>query len=445
MMYLKRAAALLILLTFITAGRAVAGMPGENINNLLTLKLPATLDIAGEPVPIEREDVGERLDYELVMILGNAIQTSLWLKRMPRFVPEIEAELALRGLPDDLKYLPFIESSLRADAVSPAGAVGPWQFMAGTARDYKLGRDSYVDQRRDWKLSTRAALDFLKELHDRFGSWPLALAAYNLGPGRLRQTMEWQKTTDFFDLKLPDETERYVFRFLATKLLVTNAAEYGIDLQNASLYARLPVKSHTLDLSRGKVSLIALARAAGISYRYFLEINPSLTGSELPKGTHTIYIPEDKAEKFAAMVHTLSAIPPQTAAQQPKRSDSQKTKAKPAPPPVLTADPPATAQPAADAAKPAQEIPVLAADPPASTATAGEVKPPAVTIVEQTENVQPAQPKPDLVSYVVKKGDTLSSIARQFAVTVDQLVDENGLETKSIIKPGQELAVPPRQ
>lgn len=444
-MYLRRILALTALLAFFAAVPASAGMPGENINNLLKIKLPPALDIAGEAVPLHREDVGERLDYELLMILGNSIQTSLWLKRMPRFIPEVEAELALRGLPDDLKYLPFIESSLRADAVSPAGAVGPWQFMAGTARDYKLGKDSYVDQRRDWKLSTRAALDFLKELHGRFGSWPLALAAYNLGPGRLRQTMEWQKTTDFYDLKLPDETERYVFRFLATKLLVTNAAEYGIDLAAASLYSRLPVKAQTVDLSRGKISLIALARAAGVSYRYFMELNPSLTGSELPKGVHTVYIPEDKAEKFASMVHNLVTIPPQTVASLPKRSDNPKVKAQPPQPPVLTADPPGKAPPDIQAAKPAQEIPELKADPPANTAAAEPAPAPPVPATVQLENTQALQPKPDLVNYVVKKGDTLSSIARQFAVTVEQLVNENGLETKSIIKPGQELAVPPGQ
>ena len=482
---MKRVLTAVLLLVLMSASCSLAGSPGEAVNNLLGLRIPASLDIGGEPIPLGREDVSERLEYELLIILGNPVQTTFWLKRMPRFIPEVEKELAERGLPDDLKYVPFIESSLRADSVSPAGAVGPWQFMAQTARDYRLERTPWRDQRRDWKLSTRAALDFLKELHQRFGNWALALAAYNCGPTRLRQAMEWQKHTEFFDLQLPDETERYVFRFLATKVLVTNAANLGIDLSKATLYSKLPVVPYELEIRRNKISLLALSKAAGMSYRYFLEMNPSLTGSDLPKGTHIVNVPEDRVEQFAKVTDALRNLPPQSQAA-PKEVRNIKVKAappSPLPPPVLAADPAplkAAAPPEAEKTAPAEapsetvnpsppEVKPLASDvapvldAPAPTPTPENVpltatpeppqKPvmptpdPAAAALKAASEAIATEPPPQagkdgIISYIVKKGDTLSGIARQFAVTVDRLQVENGLSSSSVLKPGQQLNVP---
>ncbi len=188
---------------------------GEDITGLLRLSVPDKVDICGDEIPLGREDVRERLGLEMMVVMGNPVQTALWLKRMPRAFPLIEAHIKEAGLPEDLKYVAVAESNLRADALSRAGASGPWQFMRNTGRHKGLSQSREEDQRRNWEKSTAAALDYLKELHDEFGSWPLALAAYNAGRGRIKQALKEQGVDDYFGLKLMAETERYLFRIIA--------------------------------------------------------------------------------------------------------------------------------------------------------------------------------------------------------------------------------------
>lgn len=476
----------LVLMALLAASSCFAGLPGEAINGLIRIPLPATLDIGGEPVPLDREDVAERLDYELTIMLGNPVQTSLWLKRFPRYFPEIERELKARGLPDDLKYVAVIESSLRADAISSAGAVGPWQFMAATGRDYGLDRQSWVDERRDWVLSTRAALDFLKELHDRWGSWALSLASYNCGPGRVRSAMDNQRHSDFWGLVLPEETERYVFRFLAAKLIFTQSSSFGIDLNQAKLYDDRGVRPVTVDVKKAKVPLLTMAKAAGISYRYFLELNPNFIGSELPKGVHQVRIPGDRIDQFNMAMEAWKKAPPEPAPVKEKPAKPGKSKK---PVPVIAADspkpststirldaPPPVAVPSVaipPVVVPAEVVPAHSgsteATPPSEPVAPAEAAPaaPAGTVAP----IDPAQPvavpspasivppaaetgsqvipapaldglSPSDDTYTVSKGDTLSSIARKLGVSVEKLKSGNGLDDSGSIRPGQILVVP---
>ncbi|MBI5445520.1 MAG: transglycosylase SLT domain-containing protein [Deltaproteobacteria bacterium] len=128
----------------------------------LGLPLPQSLVFCGEPVPLAREDVAERLDLEIMDTIGSPVRTALWFKRVPRYFPAIEAALKEKGLPQDLKYVAIIESNLRDDAVSEAGAVGPWQFMRETAAMVGLEKSEWRDGARDWVDSTRAALTHLE-------------------------------------------------------------------------------------------------------------------------------------------------------------------------------------------------------------------------------------------------------------------------------------------
>ncbi len=346
-------------LVCVLSGGLAGGSEPSGISHLLRLPLPETLELCGEPVPLGREDVGERLDLELVVTLGSPVTTALWFKRMPRSFPAIEEELRRRGLPQDLKYVAVIESNLRAEAVSHAGAVGPWQFMPATGAAYGLAQDSWRDARRGWEDSTAAALQHLKDLRGRFGSWPLALAAYNAGPERVVRALESQGGKDFWGLKLPAETERYVFRMLAAKLVAERPAAYGIRLEGARLYAPEATARVELAVARKEVPLRVLAEAAGVSYRRFLGLNPSLVGTSLPRGTHRLTVPAEAAAGMAA-------------------------------------------------------------------ALAGW---------------QERNPEPRTATHRVEKGDTLSTLARRYGVSVDDLRAWNNLGPKGVLRLGQNLVV----
>ncbi len=136
--------------------------------------------------------------------------------------PWVERELAAKGLPDDLKYVAVAESDLTLTAVSSAGAAGPWQFMPQTASSYGMNQTATVDERYDFETSASGAFKYLKNLRGILPNWTLAIAAYNCGEGRVQDEMRKQRTRSYYSLKLPNETERYVFRILAIKEVLSN-------------------------------------------------------------------------------------------------------------------------------------------------------------------------------------------------------------------------------
>lgn len=288
-----------------------AADPGGVISSILKVPLPSKLEFCRESVPLDREDVAERLEIELMVILSNPVSTSLWFKRGERYFPMIEGKIGERGLPLDLRYVPVVESNLRAEATSSARAVGPWQFIRRTGKSYGLDRDSWRDDRRNWEKSTDAGLRHLKDLHDEFGTWPLALAAYNLGKKRLSDSMKKQGEKNFYGLTLPRETERYVFRIMAAKLILENPGDYGIDLAAARLYA--PPKAVAIDLrvTRSSLPLSAVAEASGVSFRAIKSLNAWIRREFLPKGTHVIRIPAAARDAFAGRLAAWEARHPE--------------------------------------------------------------------------------------------------------------------------------------
>jgi hypothetical protein len=145
------------------------------------LSITTPLEFCGEPVPLEIQEVRERIEKELLLSLWHRPQVILWLKRSRRYMPHIEEVLRSQGMPDDLKYVAIAESALRPHARSRKGAVGFWQFMTYTGQQYDLIIDRRIDERRNIFASTRAAIRYLSDLYDTFGSWALAAAAYNMG------------------------------------------------------------------------------------------------------------------------------------------------------------------------------------------------------------------------------------------------------------------------
>lgn len=247
---------------------------------------PKNMDFAGEVVPYQIVDVQERLDREMVTNMNYHTNTTLVIKRANKVFPIIEPILKKNGVPDDFKYLAVIESSL-VNAVSPAGARGVWQFMPATAKEKGLEVTDYVDERYDLEKSTQAACEYLLEAKAKFGNWTSAAASYNGGMGGVSRRLEEQQVESFYDLLLPEETSRYVFRILALKEIMKNPAKYGFDIPQEMLYVDFPTK--TIEIDSTTNDLASFAKTQGINYKLLKYYNPWLRDSKLINKSGKVY------------------------------------------------------------------------------------------------------------------------------------------------------------
>lgn len=262
-----------------------------------SLRLLKSLDFCGEPVPLDDSDVRERMEKEMLLSLWDRDQAVLWLKRSTRYLPYIEKMLAKAGLPDDLKYIALAESALRPHAGSSKGAIGFWQFLPETARRYGLTVDANMDQRRNLYASTPAAIEYFSELYEHFGSWSLAAAAFNMGEEGLMAEILAQGVHDFYRLYLPLESQRYLFRILSAKLIVSQPEQYGFYLQKEDHYPPLVFNEVELTCYE-ETSLAVVAQAAETDFKRIKELNPELRGHYLTAGTHTLALPPDTPPDF---------------------------------------------------------------------------------------------------------------------------------------------------
>ncbi|SHJ52381.1 lytic transglycosylase domain-containing protein [Flavobacterium haoranii] len=261
---------------------AVSGMfifaTATKIKETVHVNYPKQMDFAGESVPYAIADVQERLDREMVTNINYHTNTTLVIKRANRVFPIIEPILKKNGIPDDFKYLAVIESSL-VNAVSPAGARGVWQFMPATAKEKGLEVNDYVDERYDLEKSTQAACEYLLDAKNKFGNWTLAAASYNGGMGGVSRRLNEQEVETFYDLLLPEETSRYVFRILALKEIMQNPDQYGFVIPNEMLYKNVPVRKVEVDTTIN--DLVAFAKGQGINYKVLKLHNQWMRDSKL--------------------------------------------------------------------------------------------------------------------------------------------------------------------
>ncbi len=262
----------------------------ERLRGMAHYRFPNQMELLGVSLPLQRRDLWERMDREFLLLVNDVPQVLLWMKRANRYFPLIEERIRLRGLPEDLKYVAIVESSLRPEARSSAGAVGIWQFMPTTGSLYQLEITNWVDLRQDPVLSTEAALSYLEYLYSKFGDWLLALAAYNGGEDRVRKEMARQEVSSFYDLMLPSETERYIFKIASAKVILSDPRAYGFELSPEELYESLQVELVEVE-AEGDLDLVSLGRACGITYRALRSMNPHLRDSWLPKGKYRMYFP----------------------------------------------------------------------------------------------------------------------------------------------------------
>lgn len=287
-----------LLFFFLWSGQATAAPPAGAPTLLESLRHVTKLEFCGEPVPLGIQEVRERLEKELLLILWDRAQVILWIKRANRFMPHMESVLKSKGLPDDLKYLSVIESALRPHAGSHKGAIGFWQFLRTTGRNYNLRIDGNTDERRNVFASTRAAAAYLRALHDLLGSWTLAAAGYNMGEEGLQSEILAQKTRDYYRLYLPLETQRYVFRAIAAKMVMSNPEKYGFHVTPEDLYPPLVFDRVQADCPE-ETAIQVVAEAAGTHFKQIKDLNPELRGHYLPRGRHTLAVPKGRAKGFS--------------------------------------------------------------------------------------------------------------------------------------------------
>ena len=242
-------------------------------------QVPEQISFAGEDVPLERWDVYERFDRELLYNYYYQNNIIYIMKLANRYFPVIEERLKANGVPDDFKYLCIAESNLQ-NLTSRAGAVGFWQFMPKSAPEYNLSVNSLVDERYDYIKSTDAACKYLKEAYAKFGSWTAAAASYNCGQGGYNGQATFQGTKNYYDLLLPEETNKYIFRILAFKHLLSNAEELGFNIEDEKLYA--PHKTRELIITSTIPNLATWAQSQGTTYKIVKLLNPWLRGRSLP-------------------------------------------------------------------------------------------------------------------------------------------------------------------
>ncbi len=259
---------------------------------LPSIRIPDEVTFAGEKVPLEDPDVWERLDRELHVNTFWHSNTIFLLKRGNKWLPEIEKVMEEYGMPGDLKYLAVIESDL-TNVVSPRDAVGFWQLLKGTAKDFDLEVDNEVDERYDPIRATHAACGYLRKAYEKFGTWTNATASYNIGMRGLQRRLEEQEVDSYYDLLLNEETSRYVFRAIAVKMIFENPTAYGFKLSEDQLYSREKLKE--VKVTESISNLRQFAFDQGINYKILKRHNPWLRKNELTvkrNKTYTILVPD---------------------------------------------------------------------------------------------------------------------------------------------------------
>lgn len=250
------------------------------------LKLPPNLNLAGERVPLEIPDIKERMDRELLVNTYWQSNGLLLIKRAHKYFPILEPLLKKYGLPDDFKYLAVAESAL-IDETSSAGAAGMWHFMRGTGKEYGLEINKNVDERYNIEKSTKVAAEYLIKAKERLGSWTLAAAAYNAGNYGIAKRLKTQGVTNYYDALLPDETERYVFRIIALKEVLSNPKKYGFIFDKNDLYT-LP-KTKTVEVDTVITNIANFAKHFGTNYKELKIHNPWLRQNRLNNKSRKLY------------------------------------------------------------------------------------------------------------------------------------------------------------
>lgn len=275
-----------------------AAASSQSVNSVIPV--PESVEFAGQTIKLDRADLRERMDRELIAFTYSHNMSTLMIKRANKYFPQIEPILERMGIPDDLKYLMVIESNLDPQAQSGAGAAGLWQFTQSTGREYGLEVNSNIDERYNTYKATEAACRFLKEAYSKYGNWMTVAASYNGGQQGMDRRIEMQHQKDALDMWLVDETSRYMFRLLAVKMMFEDPSKFGFSFKREDLYPYIPIKKQ-IKVTDPVDDLVAFAEKNGITYADLKRANLWLRESKLNNKSHRTYyidIPDVKAQYY---------------------------------------------------------------------------------------------------------------------------------------------------
>jgi membrane-bound lytic murein transglycosylase D len=264
------------------ASQNKSGIENSNSNFLTYLssqKLPYKLELFGEKIPLDIPEIKERAEREFYLNLQQPGQMILYIKRSGKYFPIFERIIVTEGLPNDIKYLSVAESALYMSK-SPKDAVGLWQFIPPTGRAMGLQIDEFVDERRHPIKSTKAAMKYLKNGFQKYKSWVLAAAGYNMGHENVADNIEFQDVKTYFDLFLNEETSRYILRIAIIKEIMENPKKYGINLGSEDIYKADDVKY--IEVNSAIPNLAEWAKKNGSSYKDVKLLNPWILQRKLP-------------------------------------------------------------------------------------------------------------------------------------------------------------------
>lgn len=257
-------------------------------------QVPKKVKFADRDINLDRIDMAERMDRELISFMYGQTNTMLTIKRANRYLPEIVKVLKEQGVDPDMAYIAAIESNYDNTAVSGAKAAGMWQFMPSTAKEYGLEVNDWVDERYDCEKSTVAACKYFKRAYSKYNCWVTVAASYNAGMGRISKALEAQDVETAFDLYLNKETSRYIFRLLAIKLIIEHPERYCYSIRSAELYKPLTYKIY--EVNTPVDDWVAWAKDHNVTYSLLREYNPWIRSTSLPNKDGKMYkvkIPED--------------------------------------------------------------------------------------------------------------------------------------------------------
>ncbi len=375
------------------------------------------------------------ITYDIPIVMNDRVRKSIvyfqtvardafakYLSRSQKYAPMMKRILSGHGLPLDMVYLSLVESGYNPRAYSWARAVGLWQFISSTGRLYGLERNWWIDERRDPVKSTHAACRFLKDLYTEFGSWELAMAAYNGGPGRVRRVIARQKTIDFWKMRLKRQTMDYVPLIMAATLIAKEPEKYGFD--NIEYEPELEWDEVVIDRC---LDLSVVAREIGCSLTDLKDLNPELLRKYTPPNakSYTLKIPRGTEPRFLAAYDSMPS-PKETSwvRHQIRRGETVSSIA---------------------AKYGVSQYAILEANNLRrhSLIYAGkELIVPVPLDRDYPSDSRPRQYTAKNSIYEVRAGDTMWDIARAFGTTVDALRRINYIERGSRIYVGQKLKIP---
>ncbi|MGB5322744.1 transglycosylase SLT domain-containing protein [Lutimonas sp.] len=258
----------------------------ETNYKIKALKIPENLSFAGEKVQLNKTDIRERIDRELLVNTYWQSNALLWFKRTNKYFPVIEPILKEKGVPDDFKYLSVIESDLR-NVTSPAGAKGMWQMLKDAGRENGLEINDNVDERYHLEKATRAACDYLIEAKERLGNWTLAAAAYHAGNYGIEKRLKEQMVDSYYDVLAGENTERYIPRIVAAKEILSNPEKYGFVFTKDDLYELGPTYVVKVDTAITNIADFALK--FDTNYKELKMYNPWLRENKLNNNSGKLY------------------------------------------------------------------------------------------------------------------------------------------------------------